>query len=130
MAEQFVTYKTLVRVRGEDGEWLKDEKGHYIKVEKETKYRVDIDFIPKKIDEICIEFIDNYVTAHNEGEWFSEVLSMDEEIKKGTRKGQKQKASFVTIRSKFVNKFFPNIIIGKPNEGSKMDDLRKRYGVK
>ena len=116
MAVKYATIKHKVKVRDENGAFVKDDKGKYVWEEVEKKYRIDADFKPKAIDEICAEFIDNYIEANDEGEWFVEQLEKTETYKKGEKKGQEKEISFVSIRSAFANKFFPEIIKGNPTK--------------
>jgi hypothetical protein len=114
MAEKYSIITHKVKKLDASGNPIKDEKEHFVWEVVEKKYRVDADFKPSSIDEICAEFIDNYVEANNEGEWFVGVLEKTEVYKKGDNKGKKKAISFVSIRSEFVNKFFPEIIKGEP----------------
>ena len=41
----------------------------------ETKFRVDADFIPKKANDICMEFIMNYCEANNETDWLLDEVN-------------------------------------------------------
>ena len=92
----------------------------------EKKYRVDAGFKPTSIDEICADFIDNGVEGNDEGEWFVSVLEQRETYKKGEKE-----ISFVTICSAFANKFFPEIIKGKPEqELSFRDKMLAKYKKK
>lgn len=118
-----------VKARDESGNFIKDEKGHFVWEEKEIRYRIDPDFIPEKIEDICSEFIDAYVEAHNQGEWFVDVLNRKEEIKNGKNKGKFKDISFVGIRSAFASEFFPSIIVGKAEkELSFRDKMLAKYG--
>ena len=112
MSAKYTTIKHKIKKLDENGEPIRNEKGNFTWEVVEKKYRIDADFKPKEIDEICAEFIDNYVEANNEGEWFVGVLSKKETYKKGEKKGQEKDISFVSIRSEFANKFFPEIIKG------------------
>jgi len=128
MAVKYATIKHKVKVRDENGAFVKDDKGKFVWEEVEKKYRIDADFKPKAIDEICAEFIDNYIEAHDEGEWFVELLEKGETFKKGEKKGQTKEISFVSIRSAFANKFFPEIIKGNPEkEMSFRDRMLAKY---
>lgn len=112
MAEKYTVIKHKVKKLDESGNPIKDKKGHFVWDTVEQKYRIDAEFKPKAIDDICAEFIDNYVEANNEGEWFVSVLEQKETYKKGAKKGQEKDISFVSIRSAFVRKFFPEILVG------------------
>ena len=86
--------------------------------EKTIKYRIDAGFVPKKLDEICEEFIQNYCLEKGEEDWLDEQYASTEtfkvkadkrtyknvEYKKGdTYEGEK---SFISIRKDFAEKFF------------------------
>ena len=128
MAVKYTTIKHKVKVRDENGAFVKDDNGKYVWEEVEKKYRIDADFKPKAIDEICAEFIDNYIEANDEGEWFVKELEKTETYKKGEKKGQEKEISFVSIRSAFANKFFPEIIKGtSATELSFREKMLKKY---
>lgn len=112
MAEKKIKIKHKVKVLDESGNPIKNEMGNFVWETVEKEYRVDADFKPKAIDDICAEFIDNYIEANDEGEWFVGILESKETYKKGEKKGQEKDISFVTIRSAFAKKFFPEIIKG------------------
>lgn len=112
MSAKYTTIKHKIKKLDENGEPIRNEKGNYTWEVVEKKYRVDAGFKPEAIEDICAEFIDNYVEANNEGEWFVEVLSKKETYKKGDKKGQEKEISFVSIRSEFAKKFFSDIIKG------------------
>lgn len=92
----------------------KNKKGE----EKTINYRVDADFVPKKLDEICEEFIQNYCLAKGKEEWLDKQYESKEtfEVKTSKRtyrgveytKGQKYEAdkSFISIRKDFAKEFF------------------------
>lgn len=131
MAAKYTVIKHRVKVMGEDGEPLKNEKGNFVWEEVEKTYRVDADFKPTGVEEICSEFIDNYVEANNEGEWFVNLLSSKEKYKKGEKKGQEKDISFVSIRSAFAKKFFPDIVKGdKETEPSFRVKMLAKYKKK
>lgn len=116
MAEKYTIIKHKVKKLDESGNPIKNEKGNFVWETVEQKYRVDADFKPTAIDEICADFIDNYVEANNEGEWFVSVLESKETYKNGEKEGKEKEISFVSIRSAFARKFFPEIIKGKPEK--------------
>lgn len=131
MAEKYTIIKHKVKKLDELRNPIKNDRGNFIWETVEKKYRVDADFKPTSIDEICFEFIDNYVGAHNEDEWFVSVLEQKETYKKGVKKGEEKDISFVTIRSAFANKFFPEIIKGTPErELSFRDKMLAKYKKK
>ncbi len=87
--------------------------------EKTIKYRIDADFIPKKLGDICEEFIQNYCLDKGETDWLDKQYDSTEvfEVKsdKGKKfdgvkyvKGDKYTApkSFISIRKDFAEKFF------------------------
>lgn len=144
MAEQFITKIHKVYVLDENGNRTKNEKGKFITKPVETTYRIDADFIPSAIDEITQEFIENYCVAKKKTEWL-----VAEASKKETRKFTKptklhgvsykagdtceQPISFVTMRSDFATKFFPEIIVGdKPKEHEETfnEKMLRLYGKK
>lgn len=128
MAEKKIKIKHKVKVLDESGKPIKNEKGNFVWETVEKEYRVDADFKPKAIDDICAEFIDNYVEANNEGEWFVGVLESKETYKNGEKAGKEKDISFVSIRSAFAHKFFPEIIKGKPEqEMSFRDKMLAKY---
>lgn len=116
MAEQTKKILHKVKVLDVQGNPIKDEKGRFVWETKEQVYRIDADFVPTAIEDICIDFIDNYVDKNNQGEWLVEVLNEKEYYKKGTKKGQEKDISFVSVRSAFAKKFFPEIVKGKSNK--------------
>lgn len=116
MAAEYITIKHKVKKLDKDGNPIKNDKGNFVYTVVEKKYRVDADFKPEAIDEICSTFIDNYVEANNQGEWFISVLEKKETYKKGKKKGQEKEISFVSIRSAFVRKFFPEILKEEPGK--------------
>lgn len=128
MAAKYIVKTHLIKKLDKDGNAIKDENGKFVKEEVESQYRVDAGFKPTSIEEISKEFIDNYVEANNQGEWFVSVLESKETYKKGDKKGQEKDISFVSIRSKFVDKFFPEIRKGtKEKEPSYRDKMLAKY---
>lgn len=98
----------------------------------ETTYRVDPDFVPSGINEICAEFIENYCAANNAIDWLLEKVNTKIEVerkqKDGTTKVVTMDYPFVSLRSDFANKYFPQIIKGdKKEELSLKDRLNKKY---
>lgn len=111
----------------------KDKETGEVK-EVSIKYRIDADFKPKGIGDISLEFIENYVDAHNESEWLLEELEKTEEHKHKDKKNKKEivditeePLSFMTMRKDFAMKFFPRIIKGKPKTESWADRMRRKY---
>ena len=95
-------------------------------VTKTKSYHAEPDYKPETVDDICIEFIANYCKANKQKEWFLETVNQKEiaNIKKRDENGKvvkdengepvivdtkEQDISFVSIRSAFVDKFFPDI---------------------
>lgn len=110
------------------------EKKHKNKDGKEvvTKYRVDAAFIPSAVKEICEEFIQNYCEANDKVEWLTKQYESKEvAVAKTTTKrrqaGDKYEIpkSFVSIRSDFVEAFFPDIIKGGKNDTPRDKWLKK-----
>lgn len=127
MAEKFKTITHKVKVLDEAGKPVKDENGKFQWKQVSKKYRVDADFVPTAVEEICIDFIDNYVEANDEGEWLVSELVKKETYKNGDKKGQEKDISFVTLRSVFTNKFFPEIVKGA---GKKEESFRSKMLAK
>ena len=96
-------YKTKKkRVRAENGEM----------VEVSTEYRVDADFIPERINEVSLDFIINYCKANKEVAWLKETA----EKTKTDKHGKVMRYPFVNLRADFMNKFFPDKVVGKKDE--------------
>lgn len=112
------------------GKVVKDANGNSIKVTK--KFRVDADFKPKKIDDICIEFIANYCKANKQKEWFMETVNKKTTAKKKVKDENGKPTGevtieeidypFVNVRADFANKFFPSIIKGTPEKQPTIKD--------
>lgn len=91
----------------------KDKKtGETIK----KSYRIDPGFVPTSVDEICIEFIENYLEANDKLAWGDEVASRTETVhyKTGKKAGttEEKPISSMTFKKLFVEEFFPGIIKG------------------
>lgn len=88
------------------------------KEEKTIKYRIDADFVPEKVGEICEEFIQNYCLAKGKEDWLDNqydsketfTVKADKKKYKGNTyyKGQTYEAnkSFISIRRDFAKEFF------------------------
>ncbi len=87
--------------------------------EKTIPYRIDADFVPSKLDEICEEFIQNYCLAKGQEEWLDKQYNSKEEFTvkaeggktvggKKYKQGEKYIAekSFISIRRDFGKEFF------------------------
>ena len=110
------------------------EKKHKNKDGKEgvTKYRVDSAFVPSAVNEICEEFIQNYCEANDLVDWLTAQYEEKEvAVAKTTTKrrqaGDKYEIpkSFVSIRSAFVAKCFPNIVKGDSKDSPRDKWLKK-----
>lgn len=90
------------------------EKTHTKKLEngeKEvvtTKYRVDPDFVPTKVTDICTEFVEAYCVANNETDWLCEKY----EATAVGKDGKERPYPFTSIRTDFCKKFFPTLVAG------------------
>lgn len=111
----------------------KNKNGEEVSID----YRIDAEFVPTKISEICEEFIQNYVEANNQVDWLITQYEAKEEAvsKRDTKKrkeGEKylQQKSFVSIRSDFVDKFFPDIREGTGKEETAREKFLKKYKKK
>ena len=100
MAAKYTVIKHKVKKMDAEGNPIKNEKGNFVWEEVEKSYRVDAGFKPEAIEEICAEFIDNYIEANNEGEWFVNLLSSKETYKKGEKKGQEKDISLICAYKK------------------------------
>jgi hypothetical protein len=104
----------------------------------ETKYRVDADFVPKEIADICMEFIENYCVANNQIEWLVKTMNITE-YKVTRNKGKKDEYietvkcdnyPFVNVRRDFVMQFFPKIIKGESANETWKERINRLYGQK
>lgn len=96
----------------------KDEEGNNVKVE--TKYRIDADFVPSSINEVCLEFMMNYCKAKKEGAWLIEKANTTITDKQGKERDY----PFVNLRADFMNKFFPSALKG--NTPAEKNPMKKR----
>lgn len=113
--EEYAIIKHKVKVRDNDGNPVK-KNGKFLWQEKETKYRIDPDFIPTKVEEICEDFIINYCEANGKESWLEAQYTATEKKKKkvdGVVVEEEQPKSFVSIRSAFMDEFFNGIRKGK-----------------
>ena len=109
-------------------------------------YRVDPEFVPKDISEICDQFIVNYCEAYGKEDWLVEQLSKTEtakakkdrtvkaivngeekEIQVKAGETYQQKCSFVSTRSAFANEFFSSIVKGTPVKESPFEIFLKKH---
>ena len=105
---------------------------------KEIKYRVDSDFVPAKVSDICNEFIENYCFDKDQEDWLYEEYSKKEKRKKKVKNDDgttseilvDQDISFITLRSDFVNQFFPDIIVGSGKKKTNKQRFLERYNKK
>ena len=102
----------------------------------ETTYRVDADFKPAEVNEICMEFIENYCVAKGEIAWLLETVNTSAYEVERTNKetGEKFKEvvkcdnyPFVNLRRDFVKKFFPKIIKGATTAKTWKEILNEKY---
>lgn len=113
--EEYEVIKHKVKVFDENNKPKKKEDGHYLWEEKEVRYRIDSDFIPETIGQISESFIQNYCEANHEEDWLTNQYLSKETVKKKDGKEVVQDKSFVSIKSDFVKKFFPDILKKKNN---------------
>lgn len=106
----------------------------------ETTYRVDAAFKPATINEISMEFIENYCVANNEIPWLLATINTTsyqvERKDKETGKTYTETVTcenypFVNIRKDFVYKFFPSIIKGNASTKETWKErLNRLYAAK
>jgi hypothetical protein len=89
----------------------------------EATYRVDLDFVPDDINDICEEFIQAYCVAQGDEAWLYEQYTTkidckirDKDDKKKIIKVEKREQPFINIRKNFAIKYFPTCIKGKPEK--------------
>lgn len=105
-----------------------------------TTYRVDPAFKPTAINDICMEFIENYCVANNEIEWLLQTINTTsypvERKNKETGKCYVETVTctnypFVNLRRDFVAMFFPSIFKGAaPHKETWKERLNRMYGDK
>ena len=133
--EKYSTVERRVKKKDKEGNPLKDTSGRYVYETVAIKYRVDADFVPSEIGQICGEFMDNYIEANKQGEWFVALLEKTEpkKVKEKQADGSEIEViknvplSFMSIRSEFAKKFFPNIVksSSSDNESYRVKMLKK-----
>lgn len=118
MAEKFIT--KVKKVKGE---------------EVSTKYRIDAAFVPEKIGEISMEFIENYCVANKETDWLLEEVNITE-YSVVRNKGKDDAYTeivkcdnypFVNLRRDFTLKFFPKIIKNDDEHETWKDRINRLY---
>lgn len=96
-----------------------------------TTYRVDADYVPTKISDICQEFIENYCVAHKATDWLVKEVSIpyERKLKDGTTAPSAY--PFISLRTDFAKEFFPAIVgnSSKPAE-SFSERIKRLYGKK
>lgn len=95
-------------------------------IKHETVYRIDPDFTPKAIGDICAEFIDNFMETRpdEDKEWLGALVSEDVNGKP---------PSFFVIRSRFAERFFPAVMDAPKKTAKKetwAEKWRAKYGKK
>lgn len=105
----------------------------------ETIYRIDADFVPTKVNDISVEFIENYCVAKGETAWLVETATKKSYTTTKKEDGVKKEVviecdnyPFVNLRKDFVEKFFPQIIKGtkKKTEETFAERVQRLYGNK
>lgn len=101
----------------------KDKEGNITPVK--TKYRVDADFEPKKPNEVCKEFIENYCISKGKEtlQWYIDILSKTE-----IKDNKEIPITEGAIKKEFIDKFFPVIRESKKateTRNAKIDRLKK-----
>ena len=107
---------------------------------EDVYYHVEAEYVPSKISDICEEFIVAYCEANGEEaiNWLVKTVNTKVPTQRTNKEtGEKEKGEdiympFVSLRSAFAKKYFPNIIKGdKKAEGSSLRDrLNAKYGKK
>lgn len=89
---------------------------------KEITYNVNPDYKPLKVSDISMEFIINYCKASGKDaiQWLKEIANKQE---KQTRNDKTIMVNtpFVTLRTAFAEKYFPDIIVGTKKKESYLD---------
>ena len=102
----------------------------------ETTYRVDADFKPTEVNEISMEFIENYCVAKGEIAWLLETVNTSAyEVKRKDKETGEMVTEvvkcdnypFVNLRRDFVLKFFPKIIKGATTAKTWKEILNEKY---
>ena len=104
------------------------------KVIEDITYRIDASFIPEKVSDICMEFIINYCKANGAEsiKWLKDIAnkketqertSTDKNTGEKITKTVKVHTPFVSLRTAFAEKYFPDIIVGKSKGGKSYLDI-------
>lgn len=101
-------------------------------VEK-IEYRIDASFVPEKVSDICMEFIINYCKANGAEaiKWLKDIANKKETQERTSTDKNGEKITktvevhtpFVSLRTAFAEKYFPDIIIGKSKGGKSYLDI-------
>lgn len=104
------------------------------KVIEDITYRIDASFVPEKVSDICMEFIINYCKANGAEaiKWLKDIANKKEtQERTSTDKKTGEKITktvevhtpFVSLRTAFAEKYFPDIIVGKSKGGKSYLDI-------
>ena len=124
MAKAETIIKTQKRVNKETGK----------KEVEKIEYRIDASFVPEKVSDICMEFIINYCKANGAEaiKWLKDIANKKEtQERTSTDKKTGEKITktvevhtpFVSLRTAFAEKYFPDIIVGKSKGGKSYLDI-------
>lgn len=123
MAKAETITKTQKRVNKETGK----------KEVKKIEYRIDASFVPEKVSDICMEFIINYCKANGAEaiKWLKDIANKKETQERTSTDKNGEKITktvevhtpFVSLRTAFAEKYFPDIIIGKSKGGKSYLDI-------
>ena len=100
---------------------------------EDVTYHAEPEYKPTVIGDICEEFIVNYCEANGHTDWLVEKVNTKVPTKKLDENGNPKMVymPFVSLRSEFAKKFFPNIIKG--DSGKKLsfrDKINAKYAKK
>ena len=123
-------YLTKTVTRQKTDKFVDEEGNEQKKVtryKEEVTFRVDAAYVPESIADVSYEFIENYCDANDEGDWLLEKVDTVITDKNGASRDY----PFVNLRSDFVKKFFPDIIVGeRSNENSIKARAHARFAKK
>ena len=127
-----ITIKHRVKVLGEDGKPLTNDKGNFVWEEVEQEYRVDTAFVPSNVSEICEQFIENFCAESQDRiDWLLEEIDKKELHKnRKTAEKEEKNISFVSLRSAFAHKYFPACIKEKKKKEDFRTKIRERFNKK